>query len=194
MASNGITREVSLSRRHHLECVATLFADAVRDVGQFEALGEDQLPRSYASLLAHDDHMTVTLEAYHESLVSVHVVAERTESTWYARQSLLTRHSDGAVVQYGIMRIELSGLPEPVREAITAHSAPLGRILIKNNLLRDVELLALWQIQPASRLAEPLRLAPGQVIYGRSAAIHISGKPAVDLLEIVTDKPVPTQP
>lgn len=194
MASNGITREVSQSRRRNLESMATLFADAVQDLGQFEAVGEHQLPPSYASLLAHGDHMTVTLEAYHESLVSVHVGAERAESSWYARQSLLTRHSDGAVVQYGIMRIELSGLPEPVREAIAAHSAPLGRILIKNNLLRDVELLALWQIQPASRLAEPLRLAPGQVIYGRSAAIHISGKPAVDLLEIVTDTPVPTKP
>lgn len=188
--STGVTTQVSQSRRGDLESLAHLFCDTLDPLGNFSAVGEDELPESYAALLAHHNHMTVTLEAYHESLVDVHVAAERSQSDWYARQSLLTRHSDGATVQYGIMRIDVSGLPPQVRTAIETHSAPLGRILIRNNLLRDVELLALWRIESGHSLAPKLGVAPGEVIYGRSAAIHLSGQRAVDLLEIVTDKPV----
>lgn len=186
----GVTRQVSQSRREDLESLALLFCDSLEPLGSFTAAGEDELPTAYAALLAHHNHMTVTLEAYHESLVAVQVAAERSESDWYARQSLLTRQSDGATVQYGIMRIDVSGLPSQVRTAIETHSAPLGRILIRNNLLRDVELLALWRIVAGPKLAALLGVKPGAEIFGRSAAIHLSGQRAVDLLEIVTDEPV----
>ncbi len=187
--STGITTEASQSQRSALESLVALFASDVSQLGRFVAVGTSDLPTSYAALLAHDDHMTVTLEAYHESLVSVVVVDEQSGDDWYARQSLLARHLDGAIVQYGIMRIDLSSLPAHVASAIQSHTAPLGRILIRNNLLRHVELLALWRIEPAPSLATPLGLAPGETIYGRSAAIHLAGKPSVDLLEIVTDHP-----
>lgn len=189
--STGITTHDSQSQRPLLESLASLFTTGVHELGTFSPIGAEHLPSTYAALLAHHGHMTVTLEAYHESLVRVEVLAERSETDWYARQSLLARHSDGAVVQYGVMRIDVVDLPAGVRQAIEQHAAPLGRILIRNNLLRDVELLALWRIEPGDLLRRSLVLAPGEVIYGRSAAIHLAGQPAVDLLEIVTDHPIP---
>lgn len=189
--SKGITEDTSQSHRPALELLASLFAGGVDQLGQFTAVGESDLPASYAALLAHRNHMTVTLEAYHESLVRVKVIAERHDDGYYARHSLLARQTDGAIVQYGVMQIDVSGLPSGVRDAIESHVAPLGRILIKNNLLRDVELLALWQIVPSDSLAGALKLSNQDVIYGRSAAIHLAGEPSVDLLEIVTDHPVP---
>ncbi|MDA8745888.1 hypothetical protein N9N28_14765 [Rubripirellula amarantea] len=193
--ATGITQQISHSRRSELTSLVHLFVPGVEQLGDFTPVGEQDLPTGYAALLAHHDHMTVTLEAYHESLVAVQVVEERAEPAWYARQSLLARHSDRAVVQYGIMRIDLTGLPARVRECIETHAAPLGRILIKNNLLRHVELRALWRIEVGEQLATPLGIAVGEVIYGRSAAIHLSGNRAVDLLEIVTDHPtIPHKP
>jgi chorismate-pyruvate lyase len=189
--STGITQHDSQSQRPALESLASLLVGGADRLGCFTPVGESDLPPSYATLLAHNDHMTVTLEAYHKSLVRVEVVAERSETLWYARQSLLARHTDGAIVQYGIMRIDVAGLPGAVRNAIETHAAPLGRILIKNNLLRDVELLSLWRIEPTDVLAIPLGVERGGVIYGRSAAIHLAGERAVDLLEIVTDHAVP---
>ncbi|WP_425399337.1 hypothetical protein [Aeoliella sp.] len=187
--STGVTHQVSQSRTAELTARAAIFSTDLEQLGRFTPVGEDDLPASYATLLAHHDHMTVTLEAYWESLVAVRVVRERLDSTIYARQSLLARHSDGAVVQYGIMSIDLADLPPNVREAIETGCAPLGRVLIKNNLLRDVELLALWRIETGDELAKHLGVPAGDVIYGRSAAIHLSGARAVDLLEIVTDHP-----
>lgn len=188
--STGVTHRISQSRYSEVTQLVDLFTPQWDSLGSFTPVGESDLPLAYTSLLAHHDHMTVTLEAFHESPVAVQVVEERTRHDWYARQSLLSRVSDDAIVQYGIMRIGVDGLPPQVRHAIETHAAPLGRILIENDLLRHVELLALWRIEVGPRLAEPLSLSVGDVIYGRSAVIHLGGQRAVDLLEIVTDNPV----
>lgn len=180
----------SRSQTSSLTALAELFATNLPTLGIVTPVGHTDLPTDYATLLAHQGHMTVTLEAYHGSLVDVDVVAERSGSDWYARQSLLTRHSDGAVVQCGIMKIDTGGLPPRVRSDIETHAAPLGRILIRNNLLREVELHALWKIDTSAELAVYLACEAGTTVYGRSAAIHLEGQPAVDLLEIVIDRPV----
>ncbi|TWT94747.1 hypothetical protein Pla108_35960 [Botrimarina colliarenosi] len=172
----------------HADDVATLaaaFFAPPAELGDLRPVGADDLPADYLTLLAHSGHMTVTLEAWHESLVDVAVAGEVREPDRYARHSLLARRSDGRVVQSGIMRIDLTGLPERVRQAVELGETPLGRILIRSNLLREVELLALWRIAAGPMLAKELAIAPGTVIYGRSARILVEGRPAVELLEIV---------
>lgn len=153
-------------------------------LGTLEAVSADETPAAYRGLLAHDDHMTVALEAHHDSLVKVRVLDELDRDDAYARKSLLARQSDGAVVQLGVMRIGLKGLPANVAEGIRSHVAPLGRLLIRNNLLREVELLALWRIVPAEELREVFRLPEGEVVYGRTARILVAGRPAVEMVEI----------
>jgi len=185
----GISAIASQSQYANLTTLAELFLPRLEILGEVSPAGHLDLPPNYAKLLAHQGHMTVTLEAYHESLVDVRVVAERTEPTWYARQSLLARHSDGKIVQCGIMKIDTGGLPQQVRDDIVNHAAPLGRILIRNNLLREVKLNALWKIDTSAQLAAWLGCEAGDTVYGRSAAIRLEGHPAVDLLEIVIDRP-----
>ncbi len=184
-----ITENGSESYRPQMESLAQLFHHQTEELGRFVPIGEPALPPVYQTLLAHRGHMTVTLEAFHGSLVDVHAVSTRGEASWYARQSLLTRQSDAAVVQYGIMRIDTTDLPTKVRSEIESREAPLGRILIRHHLLREVELLALWEIETDEKLARLLGLQPGEVVYGRSAAIHLADHPAVELLEIVTEDP-----
>ncbi|MEN0110706.1 MAG: hypothetical protein AAF805_08270 [Planctomycetota bacterium] len=176
--------------RSHRDAAIALAAPFLGVPGDLTAVGYGDLPSSYQTLLAHAGHMTVTLEAWHESLVDVRVAGETlpdddAEGHHYTRHSLLTRRSDGRVVQSGVMRIALTGLPDAVRDAVTRGGCPLGRILIRSNLLREVEPLALWRIEPGPMLAEELSTDPGEVIYGRTARILVEGRPAVELLEIV---------
>ncbi|MEO0531153.1 MAG: hypothetical protein AAF266_11360 [Planctomycetota bacterium] len=183
--SNGmITAEQSAEHVQDVHSLAAAFF-APDQLGKLTAVGQFDLPAEYATLLAHSGHMTITLEAWHESLVDVHVEGEVFAGDTYARHSLLTRRTDGRVVQSGIMRIDLTGLPEQVRTAIELGECPLGRILIRSNLLREVEPLALWRIASGTLLAEELATEPAEVIYGRTARILVEGRPAVELLEIV---------
>lgn len=180
-----ITAETSAAYAAEAIELATGFFDPLTELGTLMPVGEADLPADYLTLLAHSGHMTVTLEAWHESLVDVGVVAERKSPESYARHSLLTRQSDGRVVQSGVMRIDLRDVPDAARQKIELGGTPLGRILIQNNVLREVELLALWRIAAGPVLDEELGIAPGGVIYGRSARILVRGRPRVELLEIV---------
>jgi chorismate-pyruvate lyase len=165
--------------------LAELFFARLDDIGRFEPVAVDDLPPAARTLLAHHEHMTVALENYHHSPVTVRAVAEWQDDGSYARASLLSRQSDGAIVQFGIMRIWLADLPEEARREITDDKQPLGRVLINHNLLREVEVIALWRIMPGPVLQQHLGLRDQSPIYGRSAQILVDERPTVQVLEIV---------
>jgi chorismate-pyruvate lyase len=165
--------------------LATLFYASLSELGQFEPVAVEELPADYRKLLAHNDHMTVALEAWHKSPVSVAALNEWRDEASYARTSLLSRQSDGAVVQFGMMRIWLSDLPEAAQQEIASKSAPLGRVLIEHNLLREVELITLWKIVPGRVLRQHLGVSGREPIYGRTAQILVDERPTVQLLEIL---------
>lgn len=165
--------------------LAERFGYSLVDLGEFHAAAPDELPAAYRTLLAHTGHMTVTLEAFHGTLVDVRVLRETADETSYAREIVLARQSDGAVVQYGLMRIWLADLPAEVRHEIETHDAPLGRVLIRHGLLRDVELISLWRITPSRHVASQFGGESTDTIYGRSAQILVDGRPTVQMLETV---------
>ena len=131
----------------HYALLSGLFYDAAGELGIFHHVDPDELPEPFAALLNHDDHMTVTMEAFHGSLVSLKVLRDTITHNRYAREILLSRESDGEVVQYGIMQIDLDCLSAEMRQEIEAKQMPLGRILIRHNVLRHVELLKLWRVE-----------------------------------------------
>jgi chorismate-pyruvate lyase len=165
--------------------LASLFYDDLGELGQFYPVAPDELPGDYRTLLAHNDHMTVTLESFHDCGVNVSVLAEWRDDASYARNSLLARHTDGVLLQFGIVRLWLGDLPRAACEEITAKRIPLGRILIGHNVLREVELITLWQITPGPALKRHLQLKDNTAIFGRSAQILVDERPTVQLLEIV---------
>ena len=165
--------------------LASLFYDNLAELGRFDPVPAREIPDPYRSLLAHNEHMTVTLEAAHQCLVDVRVLAEWRDEASYARNSVLARQADGAVLQFGIMRIWLADLPADARDEITVERLPLGRVLINHNLLREVELITPWRIEPGPALRRHLPLVAGQALYGRSAQILVDERPTVQMLEIV---------
>lgn len=165
--------------------LADVLGKELSEVGEFHPVQPDQLPAAYRTLLAHTGHMTVTLEAFHNSLMDVQVLHEAASDASYAREILLSRQSDGGVVQYGLVRIWLGDLPADVVNEIQARETPLGRVLIRHGLLRDVELLSFWQITPSEAVKNHFGITDSQPVYGRSAQILVDGRPTVQLLEIV---------
>lgn len=166
------------------QLIALFFKDAT-DLGQFEEVGSDDLPELEQALLSHDHHMTVTVEHHHGTPVNVKVLDVLAEADSYSRKILLTRQTDEVVVQFGIVRLNLSVLEDEVRTEIENQSTPLGRILINHNVLREVKLVRLFRIKTGPTLAEAIGCKIGETIYGRTAMIYCNGSPAVELLEIV---------
>src|SRR5262245_4321905 len=112
-----------------VKSLCSLFHPTTSEVGLFEEVAAAELPDQFKALLQHDDHMTVTVEAWHNSLVKVQVLEENRQGEHYARRIVLALQRDGKPVQYGIMRINLAGLPQIVRMEIESQALPLGRIM-----------------------------------------------------------------
>jgi chorismate-pyruvate lyase len=168
-----------------LDALVGLFHADAAELGRFDEITPDDMPPVARTLLAHEHHMTVTVEQHHGCPVDVVVLRKHVTAKDYAREILLTRQSDGAVVQYGIMRVQFQFLDAETRTEIESESAPLGRILIRRDILRSIRLCTLWQISPGPRLRQVLELSGHAPLYGRTALIYCNGDPAIELLEIV---------
>jgi chorismate-pyruvate lyase len=129
--------------------------------------------------------MTVTVEQFHGCRVDVDVLQVQAGENDYARKILLRRQSDRAVVQFGIVHLRLSLLPDDVREIVKSQQVPLGRVLMEHDVMRQVELVQLWEIKPADELCEYFGCDAGVTTYGRTALIHVGDDAAVELLEIM---------
>lgn len=142
------------------------------------------LPEPYRLLLAHTEHMTVTMEAFHGAPVEVRVLEAGRLGDFYHRRIILTLEGSEKIVQYGLVRIDLSLLPSAVRNAILAEDTPLGRILIEHNVLRRVQPTAFLRIDPGPTLMKALALAKPVPLYGRTGVIFCDDRPAIAVLEV----------
>jgi len=167
-----------------LATLVALFYENPEELGVFDQVEAAEIPTPYRELLDHNAHMTVTMEDFHGGPVDVRVLATRHDGSLYSRKILLSRQYDGRVVQFGIPRLNLDVLAPEVRTEIESQRTPLGRVLIKHNVLREVELVALWRVKMGGDLARLFGQRAAETVYGRTALIHLNGEPAVELLEI----------
>lgn len=178
-------RETTPPAAEFLDSLIELFYDEPRKLGQFTQSQSDDLPIAYRTLLAHQAHMTVTVEQRHRSEVSVEVLKAEHTATHYVRKILLRRKSDQRVVQFGVVRLILDLIDEAPRLEILSQKIPLGRALINHDVLRQVQLLNLWRVNCGEDLAKLFDVELDHVTYGRTAIIYCNGDPAIELLEIV---------
>ena len=158
-----------------------------------DLLAEKELPEPYKQLLAHDSHMTTSLEAYHGFPVLLEVLEERENPDQYHRKILLTSGPGRHVVEVGVVRINLAYTSTDVRNEIVAKKAPLGDILIRHNVLRDIEPKWFFRFKGPPALKGAFDRALPEPIYGRVGVIHCDGEPAIELLEVIaSDKAVET--
>ena len=167
------------------ELIGLFFPESHARFGTTHEIDASAMPADADSLLNHCEHMTVTVEDFHSSEVDVKVLEEQDSATHYSRKILLTRKSDGGVVQFGIVRLDMSTLPQLVQDQIRERKIPLGRILISHDVMRAVRLAKLYRFAAGEELASHFSVDPGSDVFGRTAWMYCNGKPAIELLEIV---------
>lgn len=144
-----------------------------------------EVPDPYHDLLVHTHHMTVTVEQFYKSPVDVSVLISQRVGNEYARKILLRTQADGKVVQFGLVRINLAVCPDAVRQEIVEGKTPLGRVLIRHDMLRRIEPVAYLRVTLAPAMAEWFGVAAGTTTYGRLGVIYTGDRPAVEVLEIL---------
>lgn len=167
------------------ESLIGIYYDRSDDLASFRYVPVEEVPQPYRDLLAHENHMTVTVERFHRDSVDVLVLRDELRETVYHREILLKAHHAGVVVQYGIVRLYPRFLTREPLEEILSRQKPLGRVLIEHDVLRQIELFDLLEIRCGSALAKFFDVPVGTRTYGRTAILHCNNEPAIELLEIV---------
>jgi hypothetical protein len=138
----------------NLEELIGLFYQDVLEVGSFKQIPAGILPGYARTLLSHNEHMTVTVEEFHGCPIDVDVQQVLEQDTHYSRKIVLRRQSDQRVVLFGIVRLDFRHVDDDVRKEIVSRQIPLGKILIEHNVLRQLQLVGLWKIEPGDDLRE----------------------------------------
>ena len=146
----------------------------------------DQMPEPYRTLLVHTHHMTVTVECFYGEPVDVRVLETARDGDEYSRKILLELQDSGRVVQFGIVQIDLNLLSPPVRDRIVEGKTPLGRVLIEHNVLRYIQPAGYLRVEPCDEMCRWFGLTEPTTTYGRLGVIYTDGKPAIEVLEILT--------
>jgi hypothetical protein len=167
------------------ESMISLYYRDPSELGECTQVPAEQVPATYRELLAHTNHMTVTVEQHHGDSVDVQVLQSHTSDNHYCREILLLAKKSRLVVQYGIVRLDTRFLPDAPRNEILAQAKPLGRVLIEHDVLRKIELFDLLKVVCGPRLAKLFGVPVGTITYGRTAMLHCYNDPAIELLEIV---------
>lgn len=142
------------------------------------------LPEPCRQLLAHDAHMTATLERFHGAPVAVEVVRRRHAAAVYRREILL-HLPHGRNVQYAVVEIALAHCPPPARDAILDEREPLGRILQRFAAALRVEPVAFVRAALPGSLAERFAAVEGSPAYGRLVRIHQGSACLIEGLELL---------
>lgn len=157
------------------------------DWSPMELVQAEQVVEPFQRLLVHTNHMTTTLAGYHGDAVSLRVLRTRTDAEAYARVIQLLSGPDEHVVEFGIMRFDLSLASPAVRDAVNHARTPLGDILIQHDVMRVIEPRWFLSLAAGQPLLAQMGLPQDRRAFGRIGCIHCDGKPAIDLLEVVTD-------
>ena len=176
-----------------LQSLIDLFPDRELLLLDAEHVPSETLPQPYRRMLAHNDHMTVTMESYYGCPVDVRILDRRLDGNFYNRKIVLLKSGTETVVQFGIVRFDLSYVTQAVRDEILGGQKPLGRVLIDHNVLRHIDLGAVLRIVAGPSLARALQMPAGGITFGRLATIFCNRHPAVDLLEIPAPLPLESQ-
>jgi hypothetical protein len=153
----------------------------------FLEVAPGEMPSTPRQLLVHQKHMTRTLNAHYAVPVDVHVMERHRENDLYSRKIFLTARESKVVVEYGLVRLNFSYMPPNVRETILQEHAPLGSILINNNILRRIQPRWYLKFPKESTILKWFNHSGNnEDLYGRLGTIYCNGEPAIELVEIVT--------
>jgi len=149
-------------------------------------IAAEQLPPGARRLLDHRGHMTAVLADYWGQMPALRVLAERFEEETYRRKILLSLPEGGRMVELGVVRLDLACVNDEVRREILSRRVPLGEILIRRRVLTQVSPKWFLEFDRSSPQLAAIPDFESDRAYGRIGTIHLDGRPALHLLEIVT--------
>jgi len=128
------------------------------------------LSERHWQLLAHDNDMTPTLEAFYGQALELRIHSKHLTNATLERVVSLIGCGDGRPVEFGAIRIQLDAFSDDVRAVICACRTPLGAILRDHRIDHVSKPTAFFTIESDDVIQAALAPHPipgGTHLYGR---------------------------
>lgn len=146
----------------------------------------DTVPEPFRSLLVHNNDMTPTLEAFHQSEIHLEIVSRERRGEFYFREVVLRLDGTDQAVEFGANKVYLGRFPDDAQDLILQEELPLGRILKECGVKHRTEAKAFLRVESDTLIGEKFGLVQGATLFGRKAVISdLQGRPLSEIVEIL---------
>ncbi|NUQ61422.1 MAG: hypothetical protein HUU20_02970 [Pirellulales bacterium] len=151
-----------------------------------EVIDPGDIPEPYRTLLVHASDMTSTLTDYHGEPIKLDVVERVVGSGWLARCSILEVARTGRPVEFGVIRIDLSLLHEPVRRQVLEGRVPLGGLLNECGIGYRSCPGGFLRVKSNGTMNQAFHLPRPTWLYGRCNCLSdLAGRTIAEVVEIL---------
>jgi len=150
-----------------------------------KAVGPDEIPQPYRSLLVHQRDMTLTLEEHFGGRVVLRPLSTFTTGAWYYRRVLLAQEYSGRPVEMGAIRMKLAALPRKVQAEIRRNQVPLGRILRDGGVDFTSMPRQFFAVVPNPEMMGVFWMREPRTLYGRRTEVLLDGRAIGDIVEVL---------
>lgn len=145
-----------------------------------------EMPQPTRLLLCHETDMTPTLEAFFGDRIHLEVLRQQRQGEIVTRQVTLRLDSSDRPVEFGAIRINLSGLTGPQRQLVKEGRLPLGTILSAFDTPHESHASQFFRIKADALMVKCFALDGPQTLYGRCNTLrHKGGEPLSDVVEVL---------
>lgn len=145
-----------------------------------------EVPQPYRGLLVHDSDMTSTLEDYYGEPITLKVLARVATPRWLARRSVLELAESGKPVEFGLIRVDLTLLEEPIRQQVLDGELPLGGILNTHGIRYRSCPGGFLRVEANRTMLREFNLDRPVSLFGRCNCLSDPlGKPIAEVIEIL---------
>ena len=145
-----------------------------------------RLPQPARLLLCHDSDMTPMLEAFFGDRIHLDVLRQEQQGEVVTRQVTLRLTSSDRAVEFGAIRINLSGLAEPQEQFVREGRQPLGAILNAFDIPHESRASQFFRIKADALMVKCFALGGPQTLYGRCNTLRYQGGATLaDVVEVL---------
>lgn len=144
------------------------------------------VPEPYRSLLVHARDMTPTLENAYGRNIQLHVLQRSVVDQVLSREVVLAPEGTEKPAAFGVIKIHLEDLPEPVRQQILDGKRPLGAVLRDEAIEHVSHPDQYIRVVADPLILRALHLSTPCVLYGRRNTLTgAGGRTLAQVVEIL---------
>ena len=130
--------------------------------------------------------MTPTLERFFGDRVHLDVLRQERDGEIVTRQVTLRLTSSNRAVEFGAIRIDLSGLAQPQKQLVREGREPLGAILNAFDVPHESHASQFFRITADALMVRCFALEGPQALYGRCNTLSLrDGTTLADVVEVL---------